>query len=176
MARPVVLVTGLSGLSGRPFLRHEGDVYDVGGRNRRPVAGVPAHQADVASPGGSAPAVTGPATVVHLAAAVGSTVPFEVLLRDNMAGTYNVFESARRAGVRRIVYASSGNTVTAWEREMPYRALVDGHYEELGLGRDARALLRRRPRPVGDLPAHRQHERQGPSHRLPRVRGLVQPA
>ena len=132
MARPVVIVTGLSGLIGRAFLRHEGDAYEVRGLNRRPVDGVPTHQADIGSLEAIAPAFTGADTVVHLAAAVGSSVPFEVLLRDNMAGTYNVFESARRAGVRRIVYASSGNTVTAWEREMPYRALVDGHYEELG--------------------------------------------
>jgi nucleoside-diphosphate-sugar epimerase len=30
-----------------------------------------------------------------------------------------------------VVFASSGNTVTALEREMPYRALADGRYDEL---------------------------------------------
>ena len=132
MARPIVLVTGLSGLIGSAFLRHEGGAYDVRALNRRAVAGVPTHRADIASLEAIAPAFAGVEIVVHLAAAVGASIPFDDLLRDNIAGTYNVFESACRAGVRRIVYASSGNTVTGWEREMPYRALVEGRYEELG--------------------------------------------
>jgi NAD+ dependent glucose-6-phosphate dehydrogenase len=130
--RPVVLVTGLSGLIGRAFLAREGARYDVRGLNRRPVDGVPTHRADVADLDAIAPAFAGVDVVVHLAAAVGASVGFDTLLRDNIAGTYNVFECARRAGVRRIVFASSGNTVTAWEREMPYRALVEGRYDALG--------------------------------------------
>jgi nucleoside-diphosphate-sugar epimerase len=128
----VVLVTGLSGLIGGAFLEREGGAYDVRGLNRRPVAGVVTHRADIGDLEAIAPAFASVDVVVHLAAAVGSTVPFDDLLHDNIAGTYNVFECARRAGVRRVVFASSGNTVTAWEREMPYRALVEGRYDELG--------------------------------------------
>jgi NAD+ dependent glucose-6-phosphate dehydrogenase len=128
----VVLVTGLSGLIGGAFLACEGGAYEVRGLNRRPVAGVVAHQADVADLDAIAPAFAGVDVVVHLAAVVGSTVPFDDLLHHNIIGAYNVFECARRAGVRRVVFASSGNTVTAWEREMPYRALVHGRYDELG--------------------------------------------
>src|SRR5215470_16231616 len=131
MARPVVLVTGLSGLIGGAFLAHEGAAYHVRGLNRRPVAGVACHQADIADLDAIAPAFVGVDVVVHLAAVVGASTSFDDLLRHNIAGTYNVFECARRAGVRRIVFASSGNTVTAWEREMPYRALVEGRYDDL---------------------------------------------
>lgn len=131
MTRPRVLVTGLSGLIGRAFLEREGGAYEVRGLNRRAVAGVPCHQADIADLDAIAPAFAGVDTVVHLAAAVGADVPFAALLDANIAGTYNVFEAARRAGVRRVVFASSGNTVTAHEREMPYRALVAGQYEEV---------------------------------------------
>lgn len=132
MTRPVVLVTGLSGLIGRAFLEYEGGAFEVRGLNRRPVPGVVCHQADVTDLDAIAPAFAGVDTVVHLAAVVGSDVPFATLLRDNIQGTYNVFEAARRAGVRRLVFASSGNTVTALEREMPYRALARGRYDELG--------------------------------------------
>ncbi len=131
MTRPVVLVTGLSGLIGSAFLAREGAAYDVRGLSRRPVTGVVSHQADIADLEAIAPAFAGVDVVVHLAAAVGAGVPFDDLLRHNIGGTYNVFECARRAGVRRVVFASSGNTVTAWEREMPYRALVEGRYDEL---------------------------------------------
>jgi NAD+ dependent glucose-6-phosphate dehydrogenase len=131
MTRPVVLVTGLSGLIGGAFLAREAAAYDVRGLSRRPVAGVVSHRADIADPEAIAPAFAGVDVVVHLAAAVGAQTSFDDLLRHNIAGTYNVFECARRAGVRRVVFASSGNTVTAWEREMPYRALVQGRYDEL---------------------------------------------
>jgi len=49
-----------------------------------------------------------------------------------VVGTYNVFEAARRAGVSRVVYASSGATVSAWERDPPYSALVAGLYDQAG--------------------------------------------
>ena len=129
MARPVVLVTGLSGLIGGAFLAREGAGYDVRGLSRRPVAGVTSHPGDITDAETIAPAFAGVDAVVHLAAAVGADTPFADLVRHNITGTYNVFECARRAGVRRVIFASSGNTVTAWEREMPYSALVGGRYD-----------------------------------------------
>jgi nucleoside-diphosphate-sugar epimerase len=50
---------------------------------------------------------------------------------DNVVGTYNVFEAARRAGVKRVVYASSGATVSNIERDEPYAALTAGRYDEV---------------------------------------------
>jgi dTDP-4-dehydrorhamnose reductase len=52
-------------------------------------------------------------------------------LRANVVGTHNVFEAARRAGVRRVVYASSGAVVSGYEHEEPYRALVEGRYGDV---------------------------------------------
>ena len=86
MTRPVVLVTGLSGLIGRAFLEHEGGAFEVRGLNRRSVPGVVCHQADVTDLEAVAPAFAGVDTVVHLAAVVGSDVPFATLLRDNIQG------------------------------------------------------------------------------------------
>jgi NAD+ dependent glucose-6-phosphate dehydrogenase len=130
--RPVVLVTGLGGLIGGAFLAHEGHAYEVRGLSRRAVAGVVSHRADIGDADAIAPAFTGVDVVVHLAAEVGANASFETLLRPNIVGAYNVFECARQAGVTRVVFASSGNTVTALEREMPYRALVEGRYDALG--------------------------------------------
>src|SRR5712691_6632502 len=49
MARPVVLVTGLSGLIGSAFRRHLADgAYELRALNRRAVPGVQCHQADIA--------------------------------------------------------------------------------------------------------------------------------
>ena len=130
MARPIVLVTGLSGLIGGALHRHLAEsAYVVRGLNRRPAPGVVCHQADIGDLAAIEPAFTGVDVVVHLAAAVGSP-PFETVIRDNVVGTYNVFEASRRAGVRRVVFASSGAVVAGYEQEAPFAALVAGRYDE----------------------------------------------
>src|SRR6059036_4181665 len=129
MDRPTVLVTGMSGLIGGAVRRQLGARYELRALNRRAVDGVPCHQADIADLAAIEPAFKGVDAVVHLAASVGSSAPFDELLRANVVGTYNVFEAARRAGVRRVVYASSGATVSGYERDMPYRALAEGRYD-----------------------------------------------
>ena len=131
MARTVVLVTGLSGLIGSALHRElaKGD-YEVRGLNRRAVPGVACHQADIADLAAIEPAFSGVDVVAHLAAAVGSP-SFESVVRNNVIGAYNVFEASRRAGVRRVVFASSGAVVSGCEREDPYAALAAGRYAEV---------------------------------------------
>ena len=127
----VVLVTGLSGLIGSAVRTHlDPGQYELRSLSRRAVDGVPSHRADIGDLDAIQPAFAGVDTVVHLAAAVGSP-SFETLLRANVVGTYNVFEAARRAGVSRVIFASSGAVVSGWERTEPYLALTQGRYEGL---------------------------------------------
>ena len=69
--------------------------------------------------------------VVHLGG-VSVEGPFEPILQANIIGAYNLYEAARRQGVKRVVFASS-NHVTGFYRQdevidprMPMRP--DGHY------------------------------------------------
>jgi len=69
--------------------------------------------------------------VVHLGG-ISTEGPFEPILQANIVGTYNLYEAARKQGVRRVVFASS-NHVTGFYRQdevinaaMPMRP--DGHY------------------------------------------------
>ena len=98
--------------------------------NRREVPGVVCHRADISDLSAIEPAFEGVDVVVHMAAFARSGQTWEAILNDNVIGTYNVFEASRRAGVKRIVYASSGMAVAGWEQVMPYRALVEGRYDE----------------------------------------------
>jgi uronate dehydrogenase len=73
----------------------------------------------------------GMSAVVHLGG-ISTEGPFDAILQANIVGTYNVYEAARRHGVKRIVFASS-NHVTGFYRQdevvdatMPMRP--DGHY------------------------------------------------
>ncbi|EGA72268.1 hypothetical protein VISI1226_05723 [Vibrio sinaloensis DSM 21326] len=52
--------------------------------------------------------------VVHLAGLASPDTPFEHLLPANIIGAYNVFQSAHESGVRRIVYASSAQTIEGY--------------------------------------------------------------
>jgi uronate dehydrogenase len=125
-----VLVTGMSGLIGGAVRRRLQPDYELRALNRSPVQGVPCHRADIADLEAIRPAFEGVDAVVHLAAAVGEPAWADLLAR-NVVGTYNVFEAARLAGVARVVYASSGATVSAIERESPYRELAAGRYGEV---------------------------------------------
>ena len=53
--------------------------------------------------------------VVHLGAIPGEA-PWEKILPNNIVGTWNVFEAARRQGVRRVVYASSHHAIGFYRR------------------------------------------------------------
>ncbi len=66
--------------------------------------------ADIRDPAAVAGAMDGVDTVVHLAG-IPTEAPFPELLATNIEGTYEVFEAARRSGVRRIVFASSNHAV-----------------------------------------------------------------
>jgi uronate dehydrogenase len=129
-SRPTVLVTGMSGLIGSAVRKRLEDRYQLRALNRREVPGVPTHRADIGDLETIAPAFAGIDVVVHLAAAVGNP-GFDDALRVNVVGTYNVFEAARRAGVRRVVSASSGAVISAWERDPPYSAIAAGRYDGL---------------------------------------------
>jgi nucleoside-diphosphate-sugar epimerase len=126
-----VLVTGMSGLIGDAVRRRLEGRWELRALNRRPVPGVDCHQADIGDLEAITPAFDDVDAVVHLAANVQANPPWEAVLRDNVVGTYNVFEAARRASVKRVVYASSGATVSNCEREAPYAALVAGRYDEV---------------------------------------------
>jgi len=131
MTKPVILVTGLGGLIGSAVRAHLADCYECRGLGRRPgPPGVPWHVADIADLDAILPAFRDAAAVVHLAAAVGANAAFDAYLHTNVVGTYNVFEAARRAGVGRVVFASSGATVSGVERDEPFRSLVQAATED----------------------------------------------
>jgi nucleoside-diphosphate-sugar epimerase len=68
--------------------------------------------------------------IVHLAAIPGpGIVPNETAFRVNTTSTYNVFEAARRFGIRNIVWASSETLLGLPFEEPPPYVPVDEDYE-----------------------------------------------
>ena len=127
-----VLITGMSGLIGgllRGRLERAGG-YELSALNRSEVTGVECYRADIADFDAVKAACEGKDVVVHLAAYLGSD-DFEGQLRGNIIGTYNVLEAARLAGVKRVVFASSGNAIRGFELVEPYRSIAAGEYDKV---------------------------------------------
>ncbi len=128
-----ILVTGMSGLIGGLAGRDLARDYEVRALNRRPVAndseGFESFQADIADLDAIRPAFDGVDTVVHMAAYLGQDV--EGHISTNIRGVYNVFEAARDAGVRRVVFGSSGATVNLHENDEPYLSMVEARWDDV---------------------------------------------
>ncbi|MDA0788820.1 MAG: NAD(P)-dependent oxidoreductase [Proteobacteria bacterium] len=127
-----VLITGISGSIGRLMREHLAADYELSGIDQKPVEDVPALQTDISELDTIVSAFEGIDTVVHLAANPSPRASWESVLQDNIIGTRNVFEAARRAGVRRIVFASSHHASSYHVfKEDPYKSVFDGRVKEL---------------------------------------------
>ena len=124
-----VLITGMNGLIGGLAGRSLASRCTLRALNRSPIAGVDTVRADINDLDAIRPAFDGIDTVVHLAAYLGDDPAG--MLSTNITGTYHVFEAARAAGVRRVVYASSGATVAGYEADEPYRAMVEARWDDM---------------------------------------------
>ena len=111
-----VLVTGAAGLFGSILRDHWADRYQLRLADIKAVDSLAAHEQyvplDIRDLEQFASACKGVHTVVHLAAYPGDGAEFyNILLERNIVGAYNAFEAARRAGCRRLVFASSIDAV-----------------------------------------------------------------
>ncbi|MDP7103419.1 MAG: NAD(P)-dependent oxidoreductase [SAR202 cluster bacterium] len=130
-----VLITGMSGLIGgllKDRLQLVGG-YELTALNRSHVDGVANVRADVADLEAIKPAFVSQDVVVHLAAYI-SGLDWEGHHEGNLIGTYNVYEAARLAGVRRVVFASSGAAIHGFEKVPPYSDICAGRYDRVPVG------------------------------------------
>ncbi|HEY4470633.1 MAG TPA: NAD(P)-dependent oxidoreductase, partial [Stellaceae bacterium] len=115
-----VLITGAGGGIGRSLRETLRGVYPVLRlSDRAPIA--PARdkeevdQTDIADMGAVEKMVAGVDGIIHLGGISGENT-WENILHGNIIGLYNVFEAARRAGVKRIVMATSNHAVGFYPR------------------------------------------------------------
>jgi nucleoside-diphosphate-sugar epimerase len=135
MTKPKVLITGASGLIGRLTIAGLGKKYEFSGLNRRPVPGIPCLQADISDAAAIKPAFRGMDMVLHLAAYTGPD-NWEDTMSATVLGTLNVFRAAQEAGVKRVVFMSTGSTMCGYEKDndKPYGKLARGEYDQVQAG------------------------------------------
>jgi uronate dehydrogenase len=115
---PTVLVTGSAGRIGRAAVAElQARGWPVRGFDRVATPGLlDAIVGDLADAKAVRRAVEGTGIVIHLAATPDDDDFVTQLLPNNLLGVYHVLESARLAGVRRLILASSGQVVW-WQRQ-----------------------------------------------------------
>lgn len=116
----VVLVTGAAGQVGRRLRQHlPSHGWTLRLLDRRPIPDAePADQrvGSVLDAGTLASAMEGVSAVVHLAGIPGEAA-WPELLAHNIDATFQVFEAARQAGVRRVVFASTNHVIGLADRD-----------------------------------------------------------
>lgn len=111
-----VLYTGGTGRMGRVIREGLAGRYDRVVLFARHAPEEPLHPAeevvigDLGDLDGLTRAAAGVDVIVHLGG-IADEAPFDDIRTSNIDGTYHVYEAARRAGVRRVVYASSNHVV-----------------------------------------------------------------
>ena len=70
-------------------------------------------------------AMQGIDAVVHMAADPEVEATWDSVLHNNIVGTYNVYEAARQAGVKRIIFASTNHVMGMYDRDGMWPIFAD---------------------------------------------------
>ena len=148
--RPKVLITGANGLIGSLTRRGLGDRYEFSGLSRHAVEGIPYTVASITDLDAVRGAVAGMDMVLHLAGETRNDDDWDDHFGVTAGGTVNVFRASAEAGVKRVVYMSSGSTMCGWEWDdsLPYGKLARGEWDAV----DTWELLDDRTPPRPDSP------------------------
>lgn len=119
-----VMITGAAGMIGQVLMSRLADTYDLRGLDIRRAEGIA--QLSLADYDALVPHLEGVDVVVHLGAVVSGAEPWEEVLEHNIIGTRNVFEAAKVGGARRVVFASSHQSMHVYEELEPYASVLAG--------------------------------------------------
>ena len=143
-----VLVTGASGLIGTDLLDSIKSTHEVSTYGRRLIPGFEGVKGELSDRAALDTAMSGINTVVHLAAVLPDIDDDDLLMSVNVNGTYNLFDSAKENGAKRIVLASTGAISGGYMDDPAVKQIVAGNRSEL----DDQSLMISEmdpPRPAG---------------------------
>ena len=124
-----VLITGAAGRIGVSLAEQLKDRYHLRLQYHRTVPEHPPSddivRADIADFDQVARAVEGMDAVVHMAADPSTRATWDSVRANNIDGTYNLYEAARRAGVRKVVFASTNHVMGMYDRDGAWPIYAD---------------------------------------------------
>jgi len=148
MAKESILITGVYGLVGSIIYKRllkSPEAFEVFGMDRsshmsdrvskEEFIEVPADrffQSDLADIDRLIKLFEGKDTVVHMAGNPNTEASWDSLLENNICGGYHVLEAAKRAGVSRVVLASTIQVSTGYARFVePYKYIPVGEFDKV---------------------------------------------
>ncbi len=130
-------ITGGAGRIGRTLAEGLPEGYEITLVDRRPGEDLPARcrfiQAELSREEEVRGIFDGLDAVIHLAANPSTRAPWDGVLNDNIVATYNVFEEARRASVRKLVFASTNHVQNGYVMGETPRELDASYVKAHGL-------------------------------------------
>jgi len=115
-----ILITGAAGDIGTHMRRELAGVYKLRLSDIRAIhsssAGESFEPGDIADMDDALRITRGIDAILHLGG-VSAEAEWEPILRANIVGCYNIFEAARRNGVKRILFATSNHAVGFYRRD-----------------------------------------------------------
>jgi len=115
-----ILITGAAGDIGTHLRRELAGVYKLHLSDIRPIAplapGETFERGDIAELSDMLRVTRGVDAILHLGG-VSAEADWEAILHGNIVGCYNVFEAARRNGVKRVLFATSNHAVGFYRRD-----------------------------------------------------------
>src|SRR6266516_14593 len=136
-----LLITGAAGLIGTVLMRGLEDRYVIAGVDRARRRPKNVMRMDLAKPkAGHGRGYDDADVVIDLAGIPDEATAWKAVWKNNIPATMNSLEAARRAGVRRYIFASSNHVIGMYEREWPWSAIVAGEYT--GIDPDAVPQIR----------------------------------
>jgi len=111
-----VLITGATGDVGTHLAREFAGKYKLRLSDKRPIKAKNFVRADISKMSDALKITKGVDAIVHLG---GYSVegPWEGILQANLIGCYNIFEAARKNGVKRIVFPTSNHAMGYYRRD-----------------------------------------------------------
>ena len=73
----------------------------------------------------------GCSAIIHLGAVVSVDSNWDLVLKNNIESTKNVYESAKNNNIDKVVFASSNHAVGLFENDDPYKQIVAGNYKNI---------------------------------------------
>ena len=116
MSMKTVLISGATGDVGTHLARELAGKYKLRLSDKRPIKAKNFIKADISKMADALRVTKGVDAIVHLG---GYSVegPWAGILQANIIGCYNVFEAARRNGVKRIVFPTSNHATGFYRRD-----------------------------------------------------------